>query len=64
MTRSCTQVRMPSNVFILVASLLSVFNFDKEKGIGGGPDTFSYTGPGTRYGHRGDDGKSRKADHG
>src|SRR5712675_3480862 len=52
-----------ATVFILVASLLSVFNFEKQKGTDGGADTFPYTGSGTRYGHRGD-GRTQKADHG
>jgi len=35
-----------SVLFIVIASLLSVFNIEKDKGTDGSPDMFSYTGSG------------------
>jgi cytochrome P450 len=40
-----------SALFIVIASLLSVFNIEKEKGTDGSPDVISYTGSGLRYSH-------------
>jgi hypothetical protein len=36
-------------LFIVVASLLSVFKIEKGDGVGGGPDAYPYTGLGIRY---------------
>ena len=38
-----------SALFIIVASLLSVFNIENDKGTDGSPDVYSYTGSGLRY---------------
>jgi len=43
-----------ATVFIFVASLLSVFKFEKDRGTDGGADAFPYISSGIRYGHRGD----------
>ena len=40
-----------STLFIVIASLLSVFNIEKPKGTDGGPDAYPYTGFGITYGH-------------
>jgi cytochrome P450 len=40
-----------SMLFIVVASLFSVFRVEKGKGTGGGPDPYPYTGGGIRYSH-------------
>jgi cytochrome P450 len=38
-------------LFIVIASLLSVFNIKKGKGTDGGPETYPFTGDGLRCGH-------------
>jgi hypothetical protein len=38
-------------LFIVIASLLSVFKIEKPKGTDGGPDAYPYTGFGITYGH-------------
>lgn len=39
-----------STLFIVIASLLSVFKIEKPKGADGGPDAYPYTGFGITYG--------------
>ena len=41
-----------STLFIVAASLFSVFNVEKAQGMGEGPDSYPYTGGGIRYVHR------------
>jgi cytochrome P450 len=41
-----------ATLFIVVASLLSVFNIKKGNGTDGGPDIYPSTGSGIRCGHR------------
>jgi cytochrome P450 len=41
-----------SSLFIVVASLLSVFKIERGKGSDGGPDAYPFTGNGIRYSHR------------
>ena len=41
-----------ATIFIVVASLLSVFNIRKGDGAQGGPDAYPFTGSGVRYGTR------------
>ena len=38
-------------LFLVVASLLSVFNIKKGKGTDGGPDMYPFTGNGLKYGN-------------
>ena len=39
-----------ATIFIVIASLLSVFNIKKGNGTDGGPDAYPYTGNGATYG--------------
>ena len=41
-----------ATLFIIVASVLSVFDIKKGKGRDGGPDAYPFTGGGLRCGHR------------
>jgi cytochrome P450 len=41
-----------ATIFIVIASLLSVFNIKKGDGTEGGPDMYPFTGSGIRYGYR------------
>ncbi len=41
-----------ANIFIVIASLLSVFNIKNGDGTDGGPDAYPFTGSGVRYDHR------------
>jgi len=41
-----------ATIFIVIASLLSVFNIKKGDGTEGGPDVYPFTGGGVRYGNR------------
>jgi len=41
-----------SVLFIVFASLLSVFKIENGSGGDGGPDAYPYTGTGIRYSHR------------
>ena len=41
-----------ATIFIVIASLLSVFNINKRDGTEGGPDVYPFTGSGVRYGNR------------
>jgi Cytochrome P450 len=41
-----------ATIFIVIASLLSVFNIKKGDGTEGGPDVYPFTGSGVRYGNR------------
>ena len=40
-----------ASFFIVVASILSVFNIEKDKGSDGGPDAYPFTGNGITYSH-------------
>ena len=41
-----------ATIFIVIASLLSVFNIKNRDGTEDGPDVYPFTGSGVRYGNR------------
>jgi Cytochrome P450 len=41
-----------ATIFIVIASVLSVFDIKKGNGTGEGPDAYPFTGNGLRYGFR------------
>ena len=54
-----------ATIFIVIASMLSVFNIKKGSDTNGATDDYPFTGSGIKYGYRliNDMGENRRADH-
>jgi cytochrome P450 len=52
-----------ATIFIVIASLLSVFNIKEGNNTNGRPDNYPFTGSGVKYGYRNDMGENRRTDH-